>query len=586
MSSFSEQIEPLDLSPLKQSVSKKKENKDESHSMKNNKETFSDQLTDKSKQSMEDITNIDNQFVAENEKSQSVASVEVPTENAEVIDKEYSADVSFIDIQKRRKKYPFDKRDDNECYLSEFEEGDSEEYTNERRKHKNINKRKLREIDDIPRNKYKGDEEIIKEFLKFLRAPTNRGCEEGGFNKIKEVSTFRMYSRAVEVDLLSAFHELFQPFDSRWLLDCTTKKTCLFEGEERRFVSQEEPIYLTSRILTKALEKYDNRKTGGQRATLLAATMRFMSFIELHFNNKLNLYGREPQKKVISYHNGVKSFIEATKTWKSANEDKKQTVQINKVIKEIENPNYEIELLERYKTVIQSPERMSQIKKVLFYSKDCVAKPDEKDITEIGQIVMGEIIASTGKRPVVVYRLTVGAYVGKKPGFNPLKITDGDCRLDEEYNDQKLYRRVNPNLPPKHLACKHQFESKTAKCPLECKDECQPDGFNILVQWDKTGGSSYLHLVKPVKDLMDLYDIIKTKLFQGRVSSQTEKEDWLNDENTPFFLNSSGSPFKTISLKHLSETMKIDVTSYSFRRIVSTWAQSHKDEEIRKSEEE
>jgi hypothetical protein len=59
-------------------------------------------------------------------------------------------------------------------------------------------------------------------------------------------------------------------------------------------------------------------------------------------------YGREPLEKVISYHNGVKSFIEATKIWKSCNKDKKRKLKNNKVLKDYVKPNNEAEILERY----------------------------------------------------------------------------------------------------------------------------------------------------------------------------------------------------------------------------------------------
>ena len=190
----------------------------------------------------------------------------------------------------------------------------------------------------------------------------------------------------------------------------------------------------------------------------------------------------------------------------------------------------------------------------------------------MGNIAMGEVILSTGCRPVVVYRLLVGAYVGKKPGFNPKRITKEDCMVDEVHDDKKIFRRLNPNLPPKHLACTHQLQHKVAICPENCDNRCDPQGFNIYCDWDKTrdtNGPSYLHLAKPIKDILDLYDIIKSKFFDGR-KSKTGEENWLHNENTNFFLNSLGSPFQVVDLKHLSEAMGIDVTAYSFRQIIST----------------
>ena len=66
----------------------------------------------------------------------------------------------------------------------------------------------------------------------------------------------------------------------------------------------------------------------------------------------------------------------------------------------------------------------------------------------------------------------------------------------------------------------------------------------------------------------------------------TSNHNWLDDHETPFFLNSGGSPFQSLELKSLSQYVGVDVTSYDFRKIVSTWAQSHDSEEIRHAEEQ
>ena len=258
------------------------------------------------------------------------------------------------------------------------------------------------------------------------------------------------------------------------------------------------------------------------------------------------------------------------------------------MLKNYENPNRESEILTKYQEYLRSPERMSQIRKILNFSTEGAKIPSDKEMTELGKIAMGEVITSTGCRPVVVYRLLVGAYMGKKPGFNPRSTTKEDCVLDEEQDDLKIFRRLDPNLPPKHLACQHRLKNKVAICPENCENKCEPQGFNIYCDWDKTrdtNGPSYLHLAKPIKVILDLYDLIKSKFFEGR-KSKSDEENWLHNENTNFFLNSSGSPFQAVDLKHLSDAMGVDVTAYSFRQIVSTWALSHDSEEIRLAEGE
>ena len=243
----------------------------------------------------------------------------------------------------------------------------------------------------------------------------------------------------------------------------------------------------------------------------------------------------------------------------------------------------------RYKKYLESTDRLSNVAKILKFSNINERIPSDGEMTELGRIVMGELVSSTGVRPIVTRHLTVGAYVDKKPGFNPKRITKKDCIVDEEDGGDKIYRRLNPNTPPKDRACIHQLETNFAECPVRCDNRYDPEGYNIYVTWDKTQttkGSSYIHIAKPVKDLMDLYDITRSRFFKGRKSPFSEKDDWLDDDQTPFFLTSACSTFKSLNLKHISEAMGIDITAYSFRKIVSTWALSHESKEIRNAEEE
>ena len=135
--------------------------------------------------------------------------------------------------------------------MSEYEEEDSEEFTMKRRCIKDEIEKELRHIDSLENPDIEGDNEIVEKFRKFMQSRYSKKSQQEGYSKMKEVSTVANYTRAVEKDILTAFHRLFNPFDSRWVLDCKTKKDCKFEGEIRTFVNEEEPIYFTSRILRK-----------------------------------------------------------------------------------------------------------------------------------------------------------------------------------------------------------------------------------------------------------------------------------------------------------------------------------------------
>ena len=493
----------------------------------------------------------------------------------------------FEPLNKKRLHYPFDG--DSEPYTSEFEDDDKDEFTVERRSIKDKLEKQLREIDELKAKGVDGDTEVLDQFENFMKHKTSRNKDRGGYSS--EVSTVKMYTSSVRNELLPAFHLLFQPFDSRWILDCTTPKDCTFEGKQRFFVKPEEPIYITSRIIQVALDRSKEKggQEGGNRGTFINATVQFMNFIEIFFNQHLNLYGREPFENVQMYHKGVRTFISGTGTWKMCNDEKDKAQNENKVRQSYQHPNKDIEVLHKYKKYLNGKERLNNLNKVLKHSDDEEMKPSGREMTKLGQICMGEIAAATGCRPVVLLRLSNGAYVDKEPGFNPYKTTKDDCMVDEENGDDKIYRRVNPNLPPKNKACKHQLEENVAECPVMCEDRCEPDGYNLFITWDKTfgwKGPSYLHIPKELKHMMDIYDIKRIRYFKGRKSHFTDKEDWIHDDATPFFLNSACSPFKFLNLKHVSEAMGIDVTAYDFRKVVSTWAQNHSSEEIRIAEQE
>ena len=490
------------------------------------------------------------------------------------------------DLEKPRTRYPFDE-DNDEDYMSELEEGDTVEFTKLRRENKDIIELRLREIDKLVNKTKTGDELVVSQFRSFMETISNGRRENDESRVTTQPSTVGLYTRAIQNDLLPVLHELYEPFDSRWLTDCITEKICTYEGDDRLLVSPTDPIFLTPRILRKAISKYDGAESGHQRSMLVAATTHFMKFIELEFSEKISVWGREPLDKVISYHSSVKVFIDGNKIWKSCNKDRRNQLKTNQVLKDIEHPNHESEKLESYKMYLKSPERLKQIKKVLNFAKKDSRKPTNTEFVQCGNIVMGEMVLTTGCRPVAAYRLPVGAYTSKKPGFDPHNVSKDDCVLEEEENEMKTYRRINPNLPPKHLACKHQIENKSATCPEDCKDKCEPEGFNILCTWDKnrdTKGPSYIHLPVPTTELMDMYDIIKKNFFKG--TTKQKDLDWLDNEHTPFFLNSSGSAFNQLVLKHLTKAMGMDVTAYDFRRIVVTWATSHELKEIREAESE
>jgi hypothetical protein len=183
-------------------------------------------------------------------------------------------------LSKKRTKYPFDL-DGDEYYMSELEEDDSEEYTTERRYVKDKLEEELRAVDAIENLQVEGDEEIENQFKLFMESKKKRMKKEGGFSKMKQVTTVDLYTRVVRTFILPALHSLVSPFDARWLLDCTTPKDCTFSGQKRRFVNPEEPIYMTSTILEEILSKLD-KKHGGNWITKRDNLGSYHGFLGFH----------------------------------------------------------------------------------------------------------------------------------------------------------------------------------------------------------------------------------------------------------------------------------------------------------------
>ena len=491
-------------------------------------------------------------------------------------------------LEKRREKYPFDEQPTDEEYYSEIDPDDTESFTTNRRKNKDEVELKLREIDEMTNLEVEGDNLIVEQFREFLR--NKRNTKDGGYSKQTEPSTINQYAESVKSDILKACHKLVTPFDARWLIDCRTPKECKFEGEERIHVNPKEPIYLTSRILQEALQRHEaSGNSGNQKKKVIASFCQLMEFVELHFTLKLNAYGVDLLSKVQTYHRGVKSFIKGTSQWKKNNDEEKEAYENNKLVNDYNSPNKDVEVLEKYKEYITSEERIMKISKLLSYAFPDAESPPPALMTEFGTTVMEEIVACTGCRPKVARHLTMGAMVDAKPGFNPYDVSKEGKMLEEELDGDKIWRRVDPNLPPKEKSCIHQIRDRSATCSENCGNQCIPEGYNIWVSWDKTQstkGPYYLHIPTPIKKLMDRYDLIRSNFFKEKKPKFNADDNWLDAVETPFFLNSVCNSFPSLDLKKLSSDLGIDVTAYCFRKIVSTWALTHKSAEIRSFEEE
>ena len=423
-----------------------------------------------------------------------------------------------------------------------------------------------------------------------MQKKTNTKARNQDYPYKKDVSTVNMYTGALRNYILPATRSLIQPCNTLWFLDCITPKEYTFEGKQTTFVKPQEPIYMRARIVKEALKISQDKggDKGGQRGTILSAASKFMDFIELHFTDNLNLYGPEPLSKIILYHNSVRKVTTAKGVWRKLNNEKDYVQITNKLRKDYEYPNKDIDILRKYQIYKESPDRINKLKKTISLCKspEC---PSTSEILEMERFLMGEVIAATGKRSIVVMGMSLGAWIARTPGFNQYNDSESKPNNDGMKEKNNFYNRVNPSLPPKEKACQHQLENNSADCPIMYENRCKPDGYNILIDHDKgqdSKKSSYMHIPIEITDLMELFDVKRTQYFSGRESPVTDNKDWLEDENMPFFLNANCTAFKFLDLSHLSEALGTDVTSYVHRKMISKWGPTHNSKEIRELEGE
>ena len=251
----------------------------------------------------------------------------------------------------------------------------------------------MRQIDAMESPNVKGNSVMVKKFEEYLKVKYSGG----GKTSIDQPSTVNLYKKIFEEDILGAIHRLHEPsFNAEWLIDCRTPKECFFEGEARSISDSTEPVYLTSKIFQEASAKYDRGETGKQRAQLVSTFTNLMDFIESHFNDKINLYGRNPLVNVQTHHNGTRTYLNSINVWSKCNQEKAESLKKNKRLKDYKDPNNEAKTLKAWKEYLESPRNGEYMRKLLSYAPPDSGVPSDADWTEIGLLLMGLLIAVSG----------------------------------------------------------------------------------------------------------------------------------------------------------------------------------------------
>ena len=494
--------------------------------------------------------------------------------------RESNSCTSEENLFKARTNFPFAK-DSIDGYRSEYDYDDDEDSTRNRRIIKDQLELDLIRAEEADESELDDEDKFMNKFSEFMKLKCQPNDLDLKDSTVHEKGTPAAYVPIVRNYILKSISNVCVPFNPMWLIDGVTPKECKIDGQERRHVAPEEPIYLCWLMLEDA---FSDHLSGNQERKILAATKKLMEFIEYTIGKSPHINGLQALTKVQSWHKCLENHIKNTGMWKAAKDAAKVIHEDNKVIKDMEFPNRMRHVLENFNKWLASSKRDERRDSLMNAAEDENYIPDKDAFDAHVLFVIEEIICCNGCRPCVLRRLPMKTWCDGKPGFNPKAISDGDCCKQESNGEDSLYRRIDPNIPPRHLACIHQIEDNSATCRESCPDEKKPDGVNLYVTFDKTEDNYWLHLPTYVKCLMDALDILRERYFKANAQALGLRLSYFEEDSTPFFLKSDGSFFDSLELKRLSEELGIDVASYDFRKQASSWGTSHPNEEVRRAE--
>ena len=306
------------------------------------------------------------------------------------------ADGKVLKSLHRRSHYPSDDGSHLEGYESELEDGDSREFTVERRKVKDGLESDMRIIDSQEADHYKGDEEFIHLFRSHMIS--NQSQKPQNQYKSDQKSTIQIYANAFK-HVLKSCHRNIGNFNSMDFLDCDREKTFTIDGRSRDGDAdwKSAPFTLSVDLVKDAIEHC--RKTKGDSAVLghiVSSVHECMRFIELVFIEKgSNIHGKGPLEIVRFAHTSVREYLKNTNTWGACIYESKNLAIEKKQVEQYQNPQKTLNTLKTIKDYQSSKNREQNLNKVLSDDDDYINKHGL--FTELSLITMGECIHVTGE---------------------------------------------------------------------------------------------------------------------------------------------------------------------------------------------
>ena len=211
---------------------------------------------------------------------------------------------------------------------------------------------------------------------------------------------------------------------------------------------------------------------------------------------------------------------------------------------------------------VQSEEYNIQRTKLIELSCKKAKLPTSTEYMNSTNWLLEQLICLGGNRPCALLGITLRDWTERKPGFCPFNTEEDSETFQEDPKNDARKVLKDPYSKPKGE------KSET------------PTGYIVSTETDKIAVSAnqpcYIWFPNAIVDLINDHSLMAQKVVPKSVDIYHPK--------TNLFLNSMGKPITRIECKHFKRYIGLPITSYDFRRSLSTFCLDSDIEAVRNSE--
>lgn len=211
---------------------------------------------------------------------------------------------------------------------------------------------------------------------------------------------------------------------------------------------------------------------------------------------------------------------------------------------------------------VQSEEYNIQRTKLIELACQKTKLPTAQEYMNSTNWLLEQLVCLGGNRPCALLGITLRDWAERKPGFCPFFPEDKNETFEEDPDNDARKVLKDPYKKP---------NGEKAE---------EPTGFIVNSETDKIAVSAnqpcYIWFPNAIADLINDHSLMAQKTLPKSVDIYHPK--------TRLFLNSQGKQITRIECKHFKKYIGLPITSYDFRRSLSTFCLDSKNEAVRNAE--